>query len=96
MYGWKPYLPVALYFVTKKTDMNAATSTKFVQLHERLKGLTKQPNMSSKRKIRDISKTMITKSDAPQLGVGDKVPPKRTASKGKHKIQDQGRYCISC
>ena len=38
MYGWKPQIPVNLYFGTQKADMNATTSTKFVQkLHERLK-----------------------------------------------------------
>ena len=38
MYGWKPQLPVDLYFGTQKADMNSTTSTKFVQqLHERLK-----------------------------------------------------------
>ena len=38
MYGQKPWLPVSLYFGTQKADMNATTSTKFVQeLHERLK-----------------------------------------------------------
>ena len=30
MYGQKPWLPVDLYFGTKKADMNAITSTKFV------------------------------------------------------------------
>ena len=38
MYGWNLQLPINLYFGTKKADMNATTSTKFVQqLHERLK-----------------------------------------------------------
>ena len=38
MYGQKPQLPVHLYFGTQKADMNATTSTKFVQqLRERLK-----------------------------------------------------------
>ena len=38
MYGQKPCLPFDLYFGTQKSDMNAATSTKFVQqLLERLK-----------------------------------------------------------
>ena len=38
MYGQKPWLPVNLYFGTQKADMNAATSTKFLQqLFERLK-----------------------------------------------------------
>ena len=38
MYGWKPQLPVDLYFGTQNADMNTATSTKFVQqLCERLK-----------------------------------------------------------
>ena len=37
MYDEKPWLPVSLYFGTQKVDMNATTSTKFVQqLHERL------------------------------------------------------------
>ena len=31
MCGQKPQLPVDLYFGTQKTDMNAATNTKFVQ-----------------------------------------------------------------
>ena len=38
MYGQKPWLPVILYFDTQRADMNANTSTKFIQqLHERLK-----------------------------------------------------------
>ena len=37
MYGQKPWLLVNLYFATQQADMNATTSTKFVQqLHERL------------------------------------------------------------
>ena len=38
MYDQKPWLQVDLYFGTQKAEMNATTSTKFVQqLHERLK-----------------------------------------------------------
>ena len=38
MYGQKPRLTVDLHFGTQKADMNATTSTKFVQqLCERLK-----------------------------------------------------------
>ena len=38
VYGWKPRLPVDLYFGTQKADMNVTTSTKFVQQwYERLK-----------------------------------------------------------
>ena len=37
MYGWKPWLPVNLYFGTQKADMNATMSPTFVQqLRERL------------------------------------------------------------
>ena len=31
LYGWKPQLPVDVYFGTQKVDMNATTSIKFVQ-----------------------------------------------------------------
>ena len=37
MYGHKPWLPIDLYFGTETSDMNAKTSTKFMQqLRERL------------------------------------------------------------
>ena len=62
MYGQKPHLPVDLYIGTQKVDMNAATSTKFVQqLCERLKLFYKAAQHVIKRKIKDISATMITK-----------------------------------
>ena len=42
MNGQKPQLPVNLYFGTQRGDMNATTSTKFVQqLSERLKWVYK-------------------------------------------------------
>ena len=50
MYGLKPQLPVNLYFGTQRADMNATTSTKFIQqLHDRLKvGIQNVQNVTEK------------------------------------------------
>ena len=53
MYDQKPQLPVDLYFGTQMADMNAATSTKFVQqLCERVKWAYKTAQHVIKRKTK--------------------------------------------
>ena len=72
-----------LYFGTQKVDMNATTIIKFVQQ------VTEKENQRHKwnydHKIR-----------CTQLGVGDQVLLKRTAFKGKHKIQDHWEDTVYC
>ena len=62
MYGQKSRLPVDLYFGTQKADMNATTSTKFVQqLCESLKWTYKTAQQIIERKTTDKNETVITK-----------------------------------
>ena len=54
MYGQKPRLPVDLYFGTQKVDVNAITSTKFVQqLCERLKWAYKTAQQITEEETRE-------------------------------------------
>ena len=69
--------------------MNAATSTKFVQqLHERLKWAYKTAQHVTEKEHQRHKHNYDHKIRCTQLGVVDKVPLKRTAFKGRHKIQD--------
>ena len=89
MHGQKPQLPVDLYFGTQKADMNATTSTKFVQqLCERLKWAYKTAQHVIEKKDQRHKWNYNHKIRCTQLGMGDKVLLKRTVFKGKHKIQD--------
>ena len=89
MYGQKPNLPVHLYFGTQKVDINAGTSTKFVQqLCERLKWAYKTAQHVTEKENQRHKCNYDHKIRCTQLGMGDKVLLKRTAFKGKHKIQD--------
>ena len=75
MYGQKLQLPVNLYFGTQKADMNAATSTKFVQqLFGKTKmGLQNTPNVIEKVNQRH-KQNYDHKIRCTQLEVGDQVP----------------------
>ena len=89
MYGQKPWLSVDLYFGTQKADMNASTSTKCLQqLCERLKWPYKTAKHISEKDNKRHKWNYNHKIRCTQLGVGDMVLLKRTAFKGKHKIQD--------
>ena len=56
-YGQKPGLPVNLHSGIQRADMNATTSTKFVQqLYERLKWAYKTTQHVINKKTRGISK----------------------------------------
>ena len=88
MYGWKPHLPVDLYFGTQKADMNAATRTKFVQLCERLKWAHKTAQNVIKKENQRHKCNYDHKIRYILFQMSDKVPLKRMAFQGKHKIQD--------
>ena len=62
MYGLKPQLRVNVYFGTQKTDMNATTSTRFVQqMCERLRWVYRTTQHVIEKKTKDISETTIIK-----------------------------------
>ena len=89
MYGIKPRLPVDLYFGTKKANMNAAMSTKFVQqLCERLKWAYKTAQQITEKENQRHKWNYDHKIRCIRLKVGDKVLLKRTSLKGKHEIED--------
>ena len=82
-------LPVDLYFSTQKSDMNAITSAKFVQqLQERLKWAYKTAQHVIEKENQRHKWNYDHKIRCTKLGVGDMVLLKRTAFKGKQKIQD--------
>ena len=61
MYGQQPHLPLNLCFGTQKAEMNAVTSTKFVQqLCERLNWAYKIAQHVIEKETRNISETMTT------------------------------------
>ena len=96
MHGQKPWLSVDLYFGTKRTDMNATASTKFIQqLCERLKWAYKTAqNVIEKEKRHKWN--YDRKVRCTQLAVGDLVLLKRIAFKGKHKIQYHWEDTLHC
>ena len=62
IYGQKPLLLVTPYFGSQRADMNAATSTNYVQqLCERLKWVYKTAQHVIEKKTRNISETIIIK-----------------------------------
>ena len=87
MYGQKPQLPVSLSFGMQKADMNATTSTRFVQqLCERLKWTYKTAQHAIEKQNKRHKWNHDYKIRCAQLGVGDMVLLKRTVFKGKHKV----------
>ena len=89
MYGQKPQLPVNLYYSTQNADMNSATSTKFLQqLHERLQWAYKTAQHVTEKENQWHKQNYDHKICCTKLGPGNEVLLKRTAFKGKHKIQD--------
>ena len=84
MYGWKPFIQ-SIYFGTQKADMNATTTTKFEQLlHKRLKWANKTVQHVIEKKNKRHKKNYNHEIRCNHLRVGDMVPLKRTAFKGKH------------
>ena len=95
MCGWKPQLPVDLYFGNEKADMYATTSTKFVQqLHERLKWAYKTAQNIIEKENHRHKQNFDNEIRWTQLGVGDMGFIRRTAFKGKHKIQEKKPYIM--
>ena len=79
MHGQKPRLPVDLYFGTQKADMNATTSTKFVQqLHDRLRWGYKTVQQIIEKENQRHKWNYDHRIGCTQLKVGDKVLLKRT------------------
>ena len=95
MYGQKPWLPVDLYFGAQKLDMNAVTSTKFVQqLCERLKWAYKIAQQITEKENKRHRQNYDHRIWYTQLRVSDQVLLQRTAYKGKHKIQDHWKDTV--
>ena len=89
MYDKKPWLSVDLYFGTHKADMNATTSTKFVQqVHERLSSAYKTAQHVIEKESQRYKWNYDNKIRCTQLWIGDIALLKRTAFKDKHKIQN--------
>ena len=89
MYSQKPRFPVDLYFGTQKADINATISTKFVQqLCDRLRWAYKTAQQIIEKENQRHKQNYDHKIRCTQLKMGDKVLLKRTAFKGKLKIQD--------
>ena len=85
MYGWRPQLPVDPFFGTQKVDMNATTSTIFVQqLCERLKWVYNTSQDVIEKENKRHKQNYDHKIKYTQLGVGDMVLLKRTAFKDSH------------
>ena len=77
--------------------MNGATSTKFVQqLCERLKWAYKTVQYVIEKENQRHKWNYDHKIECTQLGVHDQVLLKRTAFKGKHKIQDHWENIMYC
>ena len=95
LYGWKPWLPVNLYFGTQRADMNATISTKFVQqLLERLKSGYKIAQHVIEKENKRHKWNYDHKVRCTQLGEGNLVLLERMAFKGKHKIKDHWEKTI--
>ena len=95
MYGQKPQLPIDLYFGTWIADMNATTSTKFVQqLCERLKWAYKTAQHVIEKENKRHKQNYDLKVRCTQLGMGYMVLLKRMAFMGKYKIQDHWEKTI--
>ena len=82
-------LPISLYFGAQSADMNATTSMKFVQqFHEGLRWVYKIAQQVIERENKRHKQNFYHKVKCTQLHEGNLFLLKRTAVKGKHKIQD--------
>ena len=84
-----------LSFSTQTADMNATTSTKFVQqLHERIRWAYKTAQKVTERENKRHKQNYNHKVKCTQLSVGDVALLKRMAFSGKHKIKDHWEKTI--